>query len=184
MLQPTVLRHTLASVACTGCIVSKESTHPSRVGNQIWSSGKIVHTTQLVEWENRGQLDLRNSLLDLRTSMQHTALQKQASRKNQDLFLIYTKLPKTSKKRTCIKTNLCFSQSPCLDVLQKKYRGPKRGFTKKRRFISHVPKTCEIQGIKTEPTSHRRGPKQHRTRTKANRNRTEWNKPKGDRSRT
>ena len=70
------------------------------------------------------------------------------------------------------------SGGPCLDVLQKNYRGPKRGFTKKRRFISHVPKTCEIQRIKTEPTGHRRGPKQHRTRTKANRNRTEW-KPKG-----
>ena len=54
MLQPTVLRHTLANVACTGCIISKENTHPSRVGNQIWSSGKIVHT-HLVEWENRSR---------------------------------------------------------------------------------------------------------------------------------
>ena len=115
MLQPTVLRHTLASVACTGCIVSKENTHPSRVGNQIWSSEK----TRPVEWENRGQLDLRNSLLDLRTSMQHTALQKQASRKNHDLFLIYTKLPKTSKNAHVSKQTCVFRKVPALTSYKK-----------------------------------------------------------------
>ena len=43
------------------------------------------------------------------------------------LFLPYTKLPKNIKKRTYWQTNLCFSQSLCLEVLQTKYQGPKPG---------------------------------------------------------